>query len=58
MSKPEMYIFERKVRYYEAHHQRKASEMVVVSPMAAPNALPVAGKLGIRIYSSAEDVKF
>jgi hypothetical protein len=57
MSKPEMYIFERKVRYYEAHHQRKASEMIVISPMVAPNAIPVAEKLGIRIYSSAEDVQ-
>jgi len=57
MSKPEIYIFERKVRYYEARHQRKASEMIVISPMVAPNAIPVAEKLGIRIYSSAEDVK-
>lgn len=58
MSKPEMYIFERKVRFYEERHQRKASEMIVISPMVAPNAIPVAEKLGIRIYSSAEDVKF
>ena len=57
MSKPEMYIFERKVRFYEEHHQRKASEMIVISPMVAPNAIPVAEKLGIRIYSSAEDVR-
>jgi hypothetical protein len=57
MSKPEMYIFERKVRFYEAHHQRKASEMIVISPMVAPNAIPVAEKLGIRIYTSVEDVK-
>jgi hypothetical protein len=57
MSKPEMYIFERKVRFYEEHHHRKASEMIVISPMVAPNAIPVAEKLGIRIYSSAEDVE-
>lgn len=57
MSKPDMYIFERKVRFYEKRHQRKASEMIVISPMVAPNALPVAEKLGIRIYSSAEDVR-
>jgi hypothetical protein len=57
MSKPEMYIFERKVRFYEEHHHRKASEMIVISPMVAPNAIPVAEKLGLRIYSSAEDVE-
>ena len=57
MSKPEMYIFERKVRFYEERHQRKASEMIVISPMVSPNAMPVAEKLGIRVYSSAEDVR-
>ncbi|WP_035258651.1 PD-(D/E)XK nuclease family protein [Desulfatirhabdium butyrativorans] len=57
MSKPDMYVFERKVRFYEKRHQRKASEMIVISPMVAPNALPVAEKLGIRVYSSAEDVR-
>ena len=57
MSKPDMYIFERKVRFYEKRHQRKASDMIVISPMVAPNALPVAEKLGIRVYSSVEDVR-
>jgi hypothetical protein len=57
MSKPEMYIFERKVRFYEEHHNRKASGMIVISPMVAPNAIPVAEKLGIRIYSYADEVK-
>ena len=51
MSKPDMCIFERKVRFYEEHHNRKASEMIVISPMVALNAIPVAEKLGIRIYS-------
>jgi hypothetical protein len=57
MSKSEMYTFERKVRFYEERHQRKASEMIVISPMVSPNAIPIAEKLGIRIYSSAEDVQ-
>jgi hypothetical protein len=57
MSKPEMYTFERKVRFYEEHHNCKASEMIVISPMVALNAIPVAEKLGIRIYSYADDVK-
>ncbi len=58
MSKPDMCIFERKVRFYEELHHRKASEMIVISPMVAPNAIPVAEKLGIRIYSYADEVKF
>jgi hypothetical protein len=58
MSKPDMYIFERKARFYEKHLNRKASEMIVISPIVAPNAIKVAEKLGIRIYSYADEVKF
>jgi hypothetical protein len=58
MSKPDMCIFERKVRFYEELHHRKASEMIVISPMVALNAIPVAETLGIRIYSYADEVKF
>lgn len=57
ISKSEMYIFEKKVRYYENRHQRRADKMIVISPMIAPNAIPVAEKLGITLYSAAEDVK-
>jgi hypothetical protein len=57
MSKPDMCIFERKVRFYEELRNRKASEMIVISPMVALNAITVAEKLGIRIYSYADDVK-
>jgi hypothetical protein len=57
MSKPDMCIFERKVRFYEELRNRKASEMIVISPMVALNAIPVAEKLGIRIYSYADEVK-
>ena len=57
MSKPDMYMFERKVRFYEGRHNRKANEMIVISPMVVPNAVPAAEKLGIKIYSYAEDVK-
>ncbi|MFZ3048678.1 MAG: DUF3782 domain-containing protein, partial [Desulfatirhabdiaceae bacterium] len=57
MSKSEMYTFERKVRFYEKRHQRQADKMIVISPMVAPKAIPVAEKLGIHIYTAAEDVK-
>jgi len=57
ISKSEMYIFEKKVRYYENRHQRRADKMIVISPMIAPNAIPVAEKLGITLYTAAEDVK-
>ena len=50
VSKSEMYIFERKVRFYEKRHNRKSSKMIVISPMVDPFAQKVADKLGIEVY--------
>ena len=51
-----MYIFDRKVAFYEKHHQRRVDRKLVISPMVDPRALPVAQNLGVEIYSYAEDV--
>ncbi len=56
MSKSDMYAFERKVRFYEKHHNRKAHRALVISPMVDRRAQDVAQKLGIEVYSYAEDV--
>jgi len=56
MSKSDMYIFERKVRFYEKKHEKQADKMIVISPMVHKLAKPVAKKLGIQVYSYAEDV--
>jgi len=56
MGKAAMYIFERKIRFYENHHNRKASRMIVISPMIDDKAKVVAKNLGIEIYSYADDV--
>ncbi len=52
MSKGEMYLFERKARFYEKTHRRCADRLVVISPMVARRA---AEQLGIEVYSYAED---
>jgi len=57
MSKSDMYIFERKVRYYEKHHNKKVNRQIVISPMLDKYAYPIAEKLGIEVYSYAEDVE-
>lgn len=57
MSKADMYTFERKAAFYQKRHQRQASRRVVVSPMVDPRARPVAEKLGIEVYSSAESIE-
>ena len=56
ISKAEMYIFDRKVSYYEKHHHRTVNRKLVVSPMVDQRALPVAANLGIEVYSYAEDI--
>jgi hypothetical protein len=56
MSKADMYAFERKVRYYEKHHARKADRMLVISPMVETRAQQIAKTLGIEVYSNADVV--
>jgi hypothetical protein len=57
MSKSEIYIFEKKVQFYQRRHQREANRKIVISPMVAANAQEVAKKLGIEVYTYAGDVK-
>lgn len=57
IDKAGMYIFERKARYYEKHHQRKAERLIVISPMVDQRAQKVAEKLNIEVYSDSSDVK-
>ena len=56
IDKAAMYIFERKVRFYEQRHQRKADRMIAISPMIEPRAQKVAEKLGIETYSDSSEV--
>ncbi len=57
IDKAGMYIFERKARFYEKRHQRKADRLIVVSPMIDPRALKVAEKLGIETYWDSSEVE-
>ncbi|WP_020505193.1 PD-(D/E)XK nuclease family protein [Lamprocystis purpurea] len=56
IDKSGMYIFERKARFYERHHNRKADRLIVISPMIDPRAIPVAQALGIETYGDSLDV--
>nr|WP_207787666.1 DUF3782 domain-containing protein [Candidatus Thiosymbion oneisti] len=52
-----MYLFERKARFYERRHNRKADRLIVISPMIDEKAKQLAEKLGIEIYSDSLEVK-
>ncbi len=58
MSKADMYIFEKKVQFYEKRHERQAKRKLVISPMVHPSANEVANRLGIEVYSYAEAIAF
>ncbi len=51
-----MYIFNRKVAFYEKHHHRVVNRKLVIWLMVDFRALPVAENLGIEIFSYPEDV--
>ncbi|MCK4390108.1 MAG: DUF3782 domain-containing protein [Desulfobacterales bacterium] len=57
MSKSEMYAFWRKKNFYENKHARKASRVMVISPMIDHRASAVAKDLDIEVYGYAEDVR-
>lgn len=56
MSRADMYAFGRKIEFYQKRHQRQADRVLVVSPMVDDPARRVAQKLGIQVYSYAEEV--
>lgn len=56
MSRADMYAFDRKIKFYQKRHQRQADRVLVVSPMVDDLARQVAEKLGIQVYSYAEEV--
>jgi len=56
MSRADMYAFDRKVKFYQKRHQRQADRVLVISPMVDDPARRVAQKLGIQVYSYAEEV--
>ena len=57
ISKSDMYAFEKKTVFYEKRHNRKASRKLVISPMVDDRAKQVAQRLGIEVYTHADDMK-
>ncbi len=57
ISKAEVYIFDRKVKFYEQEKGRKADRKLIISPMFGPGAMEVAEKLEIETYTAPEDIR-
>ena len=56
IDKAGMYIFERKARFYERRHERKANRLIVISPMIDGRARKVGERLGIEMYGDSTEV--
>lgn len=56
-SHSDVHIFERKARFFERHHQRRADRLIIVSPMVDHRARHLAEALGIEVCTSPEDVR-
>ncbi len=56
MSRSDVYIFSRKIIFYERLHQCKADRRIIVTPMIREDARRTAAKLNIEVSSYAEDV--
>ena len=57
VSKGDIALFNRKVKWYEQRHNRKADRCIVISPLADTRARQFARELGIEVYSFARDVR-
>jgi hypothetical protein len=55
--KSDVYRFDKKVRFYEQKHGRKANRKLIISPMVGKKANSVAQKLGIELYTYVQNVK-
>ena len=53
IDKAGMYIFERKARFYEQRHDRKANRLIVISPMIDARARQVGERLGIEMFGDS-----
>ncbi len=58
MSHSDMYTFNRKVLFYEKLHNCNVTTKMVISPMVDGRAYRVADELGIKVYSSSDQVTF
>ena len=53
IDKAGIYIFERKARFYEQRHDRKANRLIVISPMIDARARQVGERLGIEMFGDS-----
>jgi hypothetical protein len=56
ISRSDMYFFHKKAKFYEKRHNRTAKHLIAISPMVDEKAQKIAGELGIKVYSYADEI--
>ena len=57
ISREEIYVFQKKVEFYERKKGIKVTRKAVISPFVDPRARPIAERLNIEVYTSGYDVR-
>ena len=57
MSRADVYVFGRKVKFYERLHQCAATLRIIITPMIRDDARRVAAQLDIEVFGYADEVK-
>ena len=56
-SRGDVYIFDRKVAFYEKRHNRKADRKLIISPMVDERGRRIAKKLNIEVYGYSDEIQ-
>jgi hypothetical protein len=56
MSKADVYIFDKKVRFYEDREKKTPDRKLIVSPFVEHNAFEIAGRLGMEVFTDINSV--
>lgn len=57
MSRYDVYAFNKKIEFYEKHHDRKVSRKIIISPMLDQYGHKLAQKLNMEVYTHSEGLK-
>lgn len=57
VSRAEVYLFEKKVRYYESKKNTKATKKILISPMIDKKEIELAKSFGMLVYTHAYDIE-
>ena len=56
MNKYDVYIFDKKIRFYEDNEGKTSNRRLIVSPFVDLKAVEIAGQLGMEVFTDINSV--